>query len=107
MDPLPREYHWRGYRQCVFCEYWAHEPYVFDGIPECEIPACREMYVLCDWCFDYLVLEDGEPGSEEHWWSRRRCAITASIVNLQRWFRWMPSAVAENIAHCLAEEETW
>ena len=46
------------WKECNYCEYWVHNPYLFDP----------DGYALCPWCWRFLIEDGGEEESEEHWW---------------------------------------
>ena len=46
------------WKECAYCEYWAHNPYLFDP----------DGYALCPWCWNFIIKENGAEESTEHWW---------------------------------------
>ena len=46
------------WKECAYCEYWAHNPYLFDP----------DGHALCPWCWDFIMEDGGTEESTEHWW---------------------------------------
>ena len=78
--------------QCFYCEYEAENPYVFDG----EFRG----YVLCPWCFDFIVEQEGIPNSPAHWWATWRCQHNTRKARIFLWFS-LSDAILDNIVDFL------
>ena len=46
------------WKECAYCEYWAHNPYLLDP----------DGMALCPWCWDFILRDGGTAESTEHWW---------------------------------------
>ena len=62
-----RSIDWKEYR---YCEYWVHNSYLFD-------PYGISLYgmALCQWCWDFILVDGGTAESTEHWWCFYQCQL--------------------------------
>ena len=61
------------WRRCYYCTYFVHNPYLHD-------PDGR---AFCDWCFDYLCVDDGIPEDADHWWCDKQCGSGSSTEHYE------------------------
>ena len=59
---------------CIYCDYEVFNPYLHDP----------DGHALCDWCFDFLFDDGGEPESAAHWWSNYQHELENCVWCLQR-----------------------
>ena len=53
------------WKQCAYCEYWAHNPYLLDP----------DGMALWPWFWDFILEDGGTAESTEHWWCFYQCQL--------------------------------
>ena len=54
-----------NYVSCRCCEYMVEDPYLFDDVDR-TVGACLGAYALCEWCWEFLLEQNGVEGSPQH-----------------------------------------